>query len=128
MEFLEKHLLDHGLVSPSDFNLFRQATSVDDAVEQIMEFYRNYISYRWVRHELVIRLRRQLTAEALEALNRDFVDMLAAGRIEFTPPLPEEANQPDLAELPRLRLAPKRHELGRLRALIDAINRAPTQE
>ena len=126
LEFLEKHLLEHGLVSPSDFNLFRQATSVDDAVEQILEFYRNYVSYRWVQQELVIRLRYALTPEAIEQLNQDFADLLAKGRIEPTSPLPEEENQPDLADLPRLLLTPHRHNLGRLRALIDAINRAST--
>ncbi len=126
LDFLENHLLEHGLVSPHDFNLFRLATSVDDAVEQILQFYRNYVSYRWVRHELVIRLRCRLTDKAIQELNREFADLLAKGRIEATPPLPEEANQPDLAALPRLRLTPKRHDLGRLRALLDAINRAPT--
>jgi len=127
LEFMEKHLLDHGLVSPNDFNLFRQATSVDDAVEQIVAFYRNYVSYRWVRHELVIRLRRQLTAGALAQLNCDFANLLTKGSIQASPPLPEEANQPELAALPRLRLFPNRHDLGRLRALIDAINLASTE-
>jgi len=128
LEFLEKHLLDHGLVSPTDFNLFRLATSVDDAVEQISTFYRNYVSYRWVRHDLVIRLRYPLTGRAIKQLNHDFADLLAKGRITSTPPLPEEANQPDLANLPRLLLSPHRHNLGRLRALIDAINLAPTRD
>jgi len=128
LEFLEQHLQGHGLVSPADFNFFRQATSVDDAVEQIVQFYRNYVSYRWVRQQLVIRLRHQLTAKALHELNCEFADMLMKGRIEISPPLPEEANQPDLADLPRLLLTPVRHNLGRLRALIDAINLAPTVE
>jgi len=101
---------------------------VDDAVEQIVQFYRNYVSYRWVRQQLVIRLRHQLTAKALHELNCEFADMLMKGRIEISPPLPEEANQPDLADLPRLLLTPVRHNLGRLRALIDAINLAPTVE
>jgi len=126
LEFLEKHLQGHGLVSPEDFNFFREATSVDDAVEQILQFYRNYVSYRWVRHRLVIRLRCQLTAGAIEKLNHDFADLLLTGQIVPTAPLPEEANQPDLAALPRLLLTPHKHHLGRLRALIDAINLAPT--
>jgi len=126
LEFLENHLLEHGLVSPADFNLFRLATSVDDAVEQILEFYRNYLSYRWVRQQLVIRLRHALTAEAIEGLNRDFADLLIHGCIESTGPLPEEINQPELANRPRLLLTPHRHNMGRLRALLDAINKAPT--
>ena len=123
-DFLENHLQAHGLVSPSDFNLFRLASSVDDAVEQIVAFYRNYLSYRWVRQQLVIRLRHPLTQAAIAQLNHDFAGLLARGGIVASGPLPEEANQPEIAHLPRLVLTPHRHELGRLRALIDAINRA----
>jgi len=124
--FLKQHLLGHGLVSPDDFNFFRLVTSVDDAVEEITNFYRNYCSYRWVRQQIVLRLRCALTAEALKALNHDFADLLVCGSIEATGPLPEEANQPEIAHLQRLVFTPYRHNLGRLRALIDAINVAPT--
>lgn len=124
--FLEKHLRDHGLVSPDDFHLFRLCTSVDDAVEEILQFYRNYTSYRWVRKQLVLRLQKALTPEAVAELNREFADLLVCGSIVACGPLPEEINQPEIAHLPRLVLTPHRHNLGRLRLLIDAINRAPT--
>ena len=127
LDFLENHLQAHGLVSADDFYLFRLATSVDDAVEQILQFYRNYLSYRWVRHQLVIRLHASLTSKAIEQLNHDFSDMFAEGKIRASGPLPEEANQPELAHTPRLVLTPHRHNLGRLRELIDAINLAPTE-
>jgi len=126
-DFLENHLLEHGLVSSTDFHLFRLFTDVDEAVAHILGFYRNYRSYRWVRKQLVIRLRHPLTAEALTALNRDFASLLAEGSIVASPPLPEEANQPELADQPRLLFTPHRHDFGHLRALIDAINLAPTQ-
>lgn len=124
--FLEDHLLSHGLVSRDDFQFFRLVTSVDEAVEEIAQFYRNYCSYRWVRRQLVLRLRCPLSAKALKGLNREFADLLACGTIEATGPLPEEANQPEIAHLPRLVFTPHRNNLGRLRALIDAINTAPT--
>lgn len=123
--FLENHLHAYGLISPEDFNLFRLVTSVDEAVEEIVQFYRNYVSYRWVRKQLVLRLRRALTAKALKELNHEFADLLSEGHIVASHALPEEANQPELADLPRLVLTPHRHNLGRLRALLDAINRAP---
>ncbi|MEI8235194.1 MAG: TIGR00730 family Rossman fold protein [Verrucomicrobiota bacterium] len=123
--FLENHLQGHGLVSPEDFNFFRLVTSVDEAVEEIAQFYRNYCSYRWVRQQIAVRLRCPLTAKALKTLNRNFADLLVCGNIEASGPLPEEANQPELAHLPRLVFTPRRDHLGRLRALIDAINLAP---
>ena len=37
-------------------------------------------------------------------------------------PRPEEADEPELAELPRLMLHFNRRSLGRLRQLVDALN------
>ena len=47
---------------------------------------------------------------------------LAGGEFEQTGALPEEANEPELAALPRLRFRFDRHAIGRLRQLIDVIN------
>jgi len=128
LEFLTNHLLRHGLVSPDDFRLFYLATDVADAVDHILRFYKNFVSYRWVRKTLVLRLRRPLTPKALDALNRGFSKLLVSGRIEASPALPEEANQPEIAHLPRLVLNPDRHNFGLIRALIDAINEAPVEK
>ena len=58
--------------------------------------------------------------EQLEALNRDFADLLFAGAIEVSGPLPQERGEfPDYA---RLVLRFDRREMGRLRALVDALN------
>lgn len=127
LQFLKNHLLGHGLVSPDDFNLFHLAADVDDAVERIGRFYRNFRSYRWVRKTLVIRLKHSLSDAAVAALNDEFRDLLLSGRIARSPALPEEANQPELAALPRLALTPDRRNFGRLRSLIDAINLAPVE-
>ncbi len=42
-------------------------------------------------------------------------------------PLPQEQNQPEIWHLPRLILTPHRHEFGRYRQLIDAINLSQTE-
>ncbi len=128
LEFITQHLLGHGLVSPDDYRLFYLANDVDDAVATIEQFYKNFVSYRWVRKMLAIRLRHPLTPEAIEQLNHDFAPLLASGTIRASAALPEEANQPDLAHLPRLVLTPHRRNFGLLRALIDAINEAPVQK
>jgi NAD(P)H-hydrate repair Nnr-like enzyme with NAD(P)H-hydrate dehydratase domain len=52
---------------------------------------------------------------------------LREGEIVQGLPLPEERNQPELAHLPRLIFTPHRHEFGRFRQLIDAINLAETE-
>ena len=48
--------------------------------------------------------------------------MLRRGEIVQGDALPQEQNQPEIADLPRLVLTPHRHAFGRYRQLIDAIN------
>ena len=46
--FLGDYLLKQGLVSENDFDLFRITHDVDVAVAEILSFYKNFNSYRWV--------------------------------------------------------------------------------
>jgi uncharacterized protein (TIGR00730 family) len=124
MAFLRQDLLKLGLISEEDFNFFRIAHDVDDAVAEIQSFYRNYHSYRWVGSRMVMRLYHQLTADSVAKLNEQFADILDNCQIVPSAALPEEQNEPDIAELPRLVLLPYRRNFGRFRALIDAINAA----
>ena len=126
LEFLKDHLLKQGLVSPEDFNFFYLARDVEDAVAHIGHFYKNFVSYRWVRRQLVVRLQEALTPEGIADLDRRFGHLLISGGFEITCALPEEVNQPEIAHLPRLLFTPHRRHFGELRALIDAINDAPT--
>ena len=72
---------------------------------------------------MIIRLQRQIPAGALIRLNEDFQDILRADTLITTcKPTHEEANEPDLANLPRLSVPFNRRNLGRLRALLDRLN------
>ena len=51
-----------------------------------------------------------------------FADILLGGKFEQVSALPEEANEPNLAALPRLKFRFDRHAVGRLRQLIDVLN------
>jgi hypothetical protein len=77
-----------------------------------------------VGSQLVIRIRNRLKKKAVAELNRQFADLLRSGVIEQRTALPQEKNQPEIWELPRLVLTPHRYEFGRYRQLIDAINLA----
>lgn len=125
--FLGDYLLKLGLVSQDDFNLFKMTGTVDEAIAEIVQFYRNYHSYRWVGQRMVFRLHRRLTGPAVEKLNTDFADLLAEGEIVQGRALPEEKNEPEIADLPRLVLLPHRRNFGRFRKLIDAMNVAETE-
>jgi hypothetical protein len=125
--FLGEYLLKLGLVSDEDFYLFRIVPDVDAAVEEVIGFYRNFHSYRWVGQRLVIRILRRLTQAGLDKLNADFFGVCINCQIQQMAALPEEQDEPDIAELPRLVLTPSRRNFGVLRRMIDTINRSETE-
>ena len=127
-EFLRRHLLGEGLISPEDLNLFRITDDVEAAVGEVLAFYCNFHSYRWVGPELVIRLQRQLTPGAIAHLNELFSDLFESTPIRSSTALKQEKNEPELFRLPRLVATPHRRNFGRLRALIDAVNEAETAD
>lgn len=122
LDFLRSHLLTLGLISPDDFHLFHNCSSVDCAMEHIAQFYRNFHSYRWVGHKMIIRLREPLTQKRIEQMDTEFDDVLSTGKFVQGEALPEEHSEPELAHLPRLIFTPKRRNFGRLRQVIDAVN------
>ena len=118
--YVRGHLLERGLISPHDLSLFKVTDSVDVARAELLHFYSNYHSSRFVRDRLVLRVARAPDGERLAALNTEFADIVKAGAIETTPALPEENGE--FGELPRVTLAFNRRDLGRLRQLIDRLN------
>jgi hypothetical protein len=122
-EFLRRQLAAKGMVNPEDEKLYRLTDRVDEALEEILGFYRVYHSMRYVHGKLVLRLHRQPDAELLGTLRTQFSDILATGGFEPSGPLPEERDETALAHLPRLVFHFNRHSYGRLRELIDCLNR-----
>lgn len=124
LRFLQEDLLGLGLISEDDFHLFTLTHDVDQAVEEVEKFYRNYRSYRWVGARMVVRLTHRLSVAAIEKLNADFADLIERGSIIQSGALPEEANEPEIATLPRLVLHPYQRNFGRLRLFLNAVNAA----
>ena len=126
IEFVKEHLFKFGYVSAEDFHLFKLLANVEEAVAEIVQFYRVYESSRWAGQELVIRLARKLSAEAIAKLNQEFADVVRSGEIVQGTALRVEKNEPEIWDLPRLILTPHRRSFGRFRQLIDAINLSQT--
>jgi hypothetical protein len=122
-DFFREVLLARALISPADMSLFKITESVDEAVAEIKNFYRIYHSMRYVGDHLVLRLQKELTESFLNRLRAEFADLLAAGTFEQVAALPAEQNETTLAHLTRLRFKFDRKSLGRLREMIDEINR-----
>ena len=71
----------------------------------------------------MIRLERELSEEQMEQLNISFADLVAAGDIVKTAPLPQENDEPDLLSKPRISFRNNKKSAGRLNEMILAINR-----
>jgi uncharacterized protein (TIGR00730 family) len=122
MKFLTEYLFKLGLVSPEDFSFFKIVHDVDEAVAEILHFYKIYHSGRWVGEQLVLRICRKLSKDAIAELNKNFGDIVREGSIVQGSALRQEKNEPEIWNLPRLILTPHRNNFGRFRQLIDAIN------
>ena len=121
-DYIQKVLLKRGLISHEDLHLFKLTDSVDEAVNEILGYYRVYHSMRFVRNHLVLRLKQELSAETLDTINSEFADILVSGKFTQTTALPEESNDEHILHFPRLVFHFDRYHQGRLRMLIDRIN------
>jgi len=125
--FIRKQLLDKGLISPDDLYLYKRTDRVDVAIDEILTFFRVYHSMRYVHGKLVLRLNRRPSDATLAAIQTDFADIVAEGHFEICGQLPEEREETALADLPRLVFQYNRYNQGRLRQLIDFLNRMPEE-
>lgn len=120
--FVRHQLLDEALISGEDLHLYKVTDRVDDAVAEILQFYREYHSMRYVGDQLVLRLRHAPAAATLATLHNQFSDLLVEGSYTVASALPEERDEPDLNHLSRLVFTFNRRNQGRLRAMIDYLN------
>jgi uncharacterized protein (TIGR00730 family) len=121
-DFIEEQLVSRALVTPDDLSLFLVTDDVDRARDEIVRFYANYDSMRYVGDDLVIRLRHPPTTVELDELNDRFGHLAEHGAIEPTSPLADEVADDDRLELPRIKLQFDKRRHGMLRTLIDALN------
>lgn len=117
--YVTKSLLEKGWISPADKNLYFITDDAAAAARHVMDFYRNYHSQRFVRDDLVLRIRRPITEKQLDELNAEYTDLIVDGKIQQGGPREQETEHP---QLPRLWFHHTKHGYGRLRAMIDQIN------
>ncbi len=124
-KYINNQLMQRGLISPDDPSLYTITDNLDVACDAISSFYQVYHSSRYVNDQLVIRLKGDLSAEAVDYLNDRFSDILSKGTIAKSAALPQEVLD-ETAGLPRLLLYFNQKDLGRLYQLIAAINQLGT--
>lgn len=120
--FVESELLGGGMISENDLNLFLHTHDPKEAADYIGSFYSCYHSIRFVGKRLMVRLRRQLSDEALQTLNAEFQDIVVDGEIEPATATKAEVNDADHVDLPRLQLRFDNRSFSRLIQMIRRIN------
>ncbi|MFZ0170903.1 MAG: TIGR00730 family Rossman fold protein [Acidimicrobiales bacterium] len=120
--FVGGEVIRRGLASPTDAAFYRITDDVSVAVEEILGFYRNYHSRRFVGATMVIRLRTAPSDAEMEVLNTEFSDICSQKGIWRTAPLGPERSDREYLELPRIALELDLRHQGRFRQLIDALN------
>jgi uncharacterized protein (TIGR00730 family) len=124
LDYIQVNLLEGGMISPDDMSLLRVTDSVEEAVADILRFYRVFHSMEYIQNRLVLRLNKPLETARLNSLRQEFTDILTDGDFrQQDSVIAGEAPRPELAALTRLTFHFNRRSLGRLRQLIDAINR-----
>jgi hypothetical protein len=79
---------------------------------------------RYVQSKLVFRLLSSVPDSCINKLNEQFSDMMVPnGRMYLSDPLQEESDESEIAHLPRLVMDFNCKDFGRLRNLIDEINK-----
>jgi predicted Rossmann-fold nucleotide-binding protein len=120
--FVKEELLARKLISERDLKLYRIVHSPKEGVDYIKRFYSTYHSTRQVRDKLVVRLERELTDTAIQKLTTEFADIVKKGTVEKTRALPEETNEPDLLDKPRIMFSFDRKSPSRLIEMVWRIN------
>jgi len=121
-DYVDKQLLDRGLIAKADLALYKITDSVEQAVAEVQRFYSNYHSLRFSREDLIIRLHKAPTPAQLAGLAARFSDINVKGEFRISGPLPIERDEPSLAHLQRLIFQFNKRDHGRLRMLIDDLN------
>jgi uncharacterized protein (TIGR00730 family) len=124
--FLTDEVASRHLIGPNDSCLYRIVDTVEDAAAEILGFYRNFHSLRWVGDTLVLRLESTPTPDEAAQLSDSFADATKGPISVLDGPLPAERRSADFPDLARVALRFDRLSYARLRQLIDALNNLPS--
>jgi len=127
-DFVDEQLLQGGMISEADKNLYLHTSDPQAAADEIVRFYANYQSQRFVDGTLILRLNKAPDAALLAELNSEFADILPGGPMEVIEATDAETRDADNLHLERLRVPFDRRQFGRLRLLINRLNQDVASE
>ncbi|GGC85961.1 LOG family protein [Halopseudomonas salina] len=123
LTFFKNQMCDQGYILEADFNLITLARSPDQAMQEILHFYSNYHSSRWVDRRYQLRMHKPLSDLTLDQINEQFNDICEGGDFEQVGTGCPDPDEPELDGMHRLVFSFNGRHQGRLRALINYVNR-----
>jgi len=122
INFIAGELSEGGYISSSDLSLLIRVNTIEQAAEEILQFYRVYHSIRYVGNKTVIRLNKPLSSDTIDKLNKKYSCILRSGKIESTDALPVEQKSAEFLDLPRLVMDFNRHDFGIFHEMLRYLN------
>ena len=120
-DFVGRQLVERGLVAAADTELYLVTDECQAAVDEVLGFYRNFDSIRYVGHLVVMRMKQAPTDAQLALLNEKFGSLCKGGIARATPFEPERREY-DKLDLARITFTLANHSSGVLRELLDTVN------
>ena len=120
--FVTEKLSEGGFISNNDLSLLIRVNSIEQAVDEIVQFYRVYHSIRYVGDKTIIRLKKPLSSEDINSLNEKYSCILSSGEIEPSDALPAEQKDEAFLDLPRLVMDFNRHDFGIFHEMLHFLN------
>ncbi len=119
--FIEKELLDEGLISPADMHLLYLSKSAEDAMAYIERFYRRFHSYYFEGEYCTIRLLEPVSDKLMDWIRHDYTDLMPKDDlVQMDDDIKDP--EPALSALPRLKFTLKRGDYARLKELLETVN------
>ena len=122
IDFIAGELSEGGFISSNDLSLLIRVNSIEQAADEILQFYRVYHSIRYVGEKTIIRLNKALNIEDIIKLNKKYSSILRSGKIEPTDSLPAEQRNEEFLDLPRLVMDFDRHNFGGFHEMLRFLN------
>jgi len=120
--FITEKLSEGGFISNNDLSLLIRVNSIEQAVDEIVQFYRVYHSIRYVGDKTILRLKKPLSSEDINSLNEKYSCILRSGEIEPSDALPAEQKDEAFLDLPRLVMDFNRHDFGVFHEMLRFLN------
>ena len=120
-DFVGRQLVERGLVAAADTELYLVTDETEAAVNEVLGFYRNFDSIRYVGHLVVMRMKQAPTDAQLAMLNEKFGSLCKGGIARATPFEPERREH-DKLDLARITFTLANHSSGVLREIVDTVN------